>query len=448
MRKALWLLALVCVIGCSSGKKADPAAAAAKGEKSDQSSKSEAAGQKVPATSQAGVTAATKPMIEQATQLILKRDFGKAFEQLDAAIKADPKCAAAYFMRAGILADAGLDLRAVADFNKAIGLDPQNPDFYSARGFYYMTRQQYQPAVKDFSVTLKLNPVHTQACNNRGIAYVALGQYKPAIADFREALKQNPQNFDAYNNRGFAYFQSGDIEHALSDYDAALRINENCLDAYNNKGMAHYKAEQYDLAAEDFSQAIQRDKLNAKYYRSRREAYLKAGKDSEARADLDQIAWLQQLARLHQIVSKSPNDPDAWTQRGVQLVKGGEFEAAAKDFQKALKLDPKSAGAYLGLAELDFQQGKTNEALAECDKAAKLGAAEEAASLRGDIYMKLNQLDSAISSFEEAQRFDTKVAEAYLLRSQARKAKGQVQEAEEDYRQALSLDPSVEKSRQ
>lgn len=439
MRKALWLLAIVSVIGCSSGKKPDPAAS---------NPKEETANPHVAATSQAGVTAETKPIVEQATQLVQKREFGKAFEQLNAAIKTDAKCAAAYFMRAGILADAGQNIRAVADFNKAIALDSQNPDFYNARGFFYLTRQQYQPAIKDFSATLKLNSIHAQACNNRGVAYVAIGQFKSAIADFTEALKLNPKNFDAFNNRGFAHFQAGDSERALSDFESALQINENCLDAYNNKGLAHFKEGQYDLAAEDFTQAIERDKLNAKYYRSRREAYLKAGKEAEAHADLDKIAWLQELARLHQIVARSPKDPDAWTQRGLQLVKGGEFEAAKNDFQNALKLDAKCAAACLGLAELYNQQGKSNEALAECEKAAKLGANEAAASLRGDIHLKLKQLDQAIAAFEEAQRFDDKVAEAYLLRSQERKGKGQTQEADEDYRQAVALDPSLETSRQ
>lgn len=439
MRKALWLLALVSVIGCSSGKKADTTAADTKDEK---------ANSKVTAAAQSGATPQTNPLIDQARELINGRKYGDAFEKLNAAIKADANCASAYLMRAGVLADAGQNVRAAADFNKAISLDQQNPDYYNARGFFYLTRQQYQPAIKDFSVTLKLNPTHAQACNHRGVAYVALAQYKAAVNDFTRALKITPENFDAYNNRGFAHYQTGDYESAISDFNSALRFNEKCLDAYNNRGLAHFKTEQYDLAIEDFTQAIQLDKLSAKYYRSRREVYLKAGLTAEARADFDKVMWLQELARKHQIVQKSTKDPAAWTQRGLHLVKGGEFETAEKDFQNALKLDPQFAAACLGLAELNFKQGKTKEALAECDKAAKLGAGEEAASLRGDICLKLNQLDSAIAAFEEAQRFDTKVAEAYLLRSQERQSKGQTQQAEEDYRQAVALDPSLEKSRQ
>lgn len=439
MRKALWLFALLCVIGCTSGKKAEQAGT---------DSKSGAENPSVVSTSAAGVTAATKPHIEQATQLIMKREFGKAFEQLNTAIKTDDKCAAGYFMRAGIFADAGKNQMAVADFNKAIQLDAKNADFYNARGFFYLTRAHYQTAVNDFTSAIKLSSMHAQACNNRGLALVALGKFKEAIADFTEALKLGPQNFDAYNNRGFAYFQAGDSEKALADFDSALKLNANCLNAYNNKGLVYFKAEKYEQAAAEFSHCVKREKLNAKYYRHRREAYVKAGMDAEARNDLARITWLQEVARLNQVASRSPKDPDVWIQRGNHLIEGDEFEAAASDFKNALKLDPKSAAAHVGLAQWNLKQDKIADALAECDQAAKLGAHAEVASIRGDIYLKQNKLDDAIAAFEEAQRFDAKVAEAYLLRSKQREAKGQAEQAREDYRQALALDPSLEGARQ
>lgn len=444
MRQAMWLTALLCLVGCSSGK---PAEQAAEKPVAAPVTTAEAASS-VANTSTAGVTAETKPLIEQATQLVMKREFGKAFEQLNAAIKTDPKCAAAYFMRAGIFADAGQNPRSIADFNMAIELDPKNADFLNARGFFYLTRQQYPAAVKDFTVAMKLNPIHAQCRNNRGLAHVALGQYKEAVADFTEALKLGPQNHDAYNNRGFAYFQAGDSEKALVDFNAAIRLNPDYLNAYNNRGLLYFKAEKYEAAAVEFSEAIQRDKLNAKYYRHRRECYLKAGLEAEARNDQAKITWLQDLARLNQIAIKAPKAAEVWIERGNHLVKGDEFEAAAKDYANALQLDPKSSAAHLGLAQLHLKQGNTEKALAECQLAQDLGAQSAVTSLRGDIYLKLNRLDDAIAAYEEAQRFDAQVAEAYLLRSKHRQAQGEAAGAEEDYRQALSLDPSLEGARQ
>jgi tetratricopeptide (TPR) repeat protein len=444
MRKALWLLAVLGVVGCSSGKKPEQAATAPAAA----TPAAPAASASVVQTSVAGVTAETKPLIEQATQLIMKRDFGKAFEQLNAAIKADSKCAAAYFMRAGIFADAGQNSRSLNDFNAAIELDQKNADFRNSRGFFFLTRQQYPAAVKDFSAAIKLNPMHAQACNNRGLANVAQGQFKEAVADFTEALKLGPQNFDAYNNRGFAYFQAGDSEKALTDFNSAIRLNPEYLNAYNNRGLLFFKAEKYAEAAGEFTEAIARDKMNAKYYRHRREAYLKAGMADEARVDLVKINWLQELARLNQIATRTPKDAAVWVQRANHLVAGDEFETALKDFGTALKLDEKLAAAHVGLAQLHLKQGKAEQALAECALATKLGAASEVASIQGDIYLKLNKFDEAIGAYENAQRFDAKVAEAYLQRSKERKSKGQAEAADEDFRQAVALDPSLEGARQ
>ena len=435
MRKAIWLLTVLSVVGCSSGKKTEQAEATSASQPS------------IAKTSVAGVTAETKPLIEQATQLIMKRDYGKAFEQLNAAIKIDARCAAAYFMRAGIFADAGQNTRSIADFTAAIELDPKNADFRNARGFFYLTRQQYSAAVPDFTEAIKLSPTHAQACNNRGLAHVALGQFKEAIADFTDALRLGPQNFDAFNNRGFAYFQAGDSEKALADFNSAIRLNSEYLNAYNNRGLLYFKAENYVAAATEFTEAIRRDKMNAKYYRHRRECYLKAGQEDEARIDLAKINWLQELARLNQIATRTPKDADAWVQRANHLVAGEEFETAAKDFKTALNLNSKSAIAHMGLAQLHLKQGHTDLALAECELADGLGATSEVASIRGDIYLKLNQLDEAIQAYGNARRFDSSVAEAYLLRSQQRQSKGQTQAAEEDFRQAVNLDPSLEGSR-
>lgn len=439
MRKALWLLAVVSVIGCSSGKKTEEAAATP--------AAAPAATPAAVTPTIAGLTDVTKPMITQATQFIMKKEFGKAFDQLNAAIKADPQCAPAYFMRAGIFADAGQNTRSISDFNSAIDLDPKNADFRNARGFFLLTRQQHAAAVKDFTAAIKLNPTHAQACNNRGLAHVAQGQFKDAIADFTEALKLGPKNFDAYNNRGFAYFQAGDSEKALVDFNSAIRLNENYLNAYNNRGLLHLKAERYAEAAAEFTQAIQRDKMNAKYYRHRRECYVKAGQADEAAADLAKINWLQELARHNQIATRSPKDAKVWVERANHLIKGEEYETALKDFKTALTLDPKSAAAHVGLAHLYLKQGHADQALAECELAEKLGVVGEVASIRGDVYLKMNKLDEAIGAYENAQRFDAKVAEAYLLRSKQRQSKGQAEAADEDYRQAVALDPSLEGAR-
>ena len=111
---------------------------------------------------------------------------------------------------------------------------------------------------------------------------------------------------------------------------------------------------------------------------------------------------------------------------------------------KAFKIDEAGyANILKQVRDGDFEKQLHDRLeLAEKDK-----AVPEVASIRGDIYLKLNKLDEAIAAYEQAQRFDAKVAEAYLLRSKHRQTKGQAEAAEADFRQAVALDPSLENAR-
>ncbi|MDB5388792.1 MAG: lipoprotein, partial [Planctomycetaceae bacterium] len=155
----------------------------------------------------------------------------------------------------------------------------------------------------------------------------------------------------------------------------------------------------------------------------------------------------QDLARINTIVTRTQQDPAVWVLRGNHLYEGGEIEAANADYNRALQLDPKHVPALIGRTNVLIKVSNWKLALVECDKAIALKPQSEALSLRGDILIKLNKLDDAIAAYAEAQCFDAKVAEAYLLRSKQFKAAGDEKKAAEDYRQAMSLDPSLETSR-
>ena len=75
--------------------------------------------------------------------------------------------AAAYYERGNVQLDAGANDAAIADYGKAIMLDPGD-----ARAF-----------------------------NNRALAYVALGQLVQALADYAAAIKLDPGYLRAYVNR-------------------------------------------------------------------------------------------------------------------------------------------------------------------------------------------------------------------------------------------------------
>jgi len=99
--------------------------------------------------------------------------------------------------------------RAIADYDKAIKLNPKDADVYYNRGNAYQRKGQHDRAIADYDKAIKLNPKYAEAHSNRGISYRKKDQYDRAIADYGAAIKLNPKLAVAYNNRGAAYYSKG-----------------------------------------------------------------------------------------------------------------------------------------------------------------------------------------------------------------------------------------------
>jgi tetratricopeptide (TPR) repeat protein len=100
--------------------------------------------------------------------------------------------------------------RAIQDFDQAIRLNPNNAIAFSNRGAAYASKGQYDRAIQDFDQAIRLNPNNADAFSNRGAAYGRKGQPDRAIQDFDQAIRLNPNNADALRNRGLAKRAKGD----------------------------------------------------------------------------------------------------------------------------------------------------------------------------------------------------------------------------------------------
>ena len=75
---------------------------------------------------------------------------------------------------------------------------------YNNRGNAKSDLQDYQGAIADYTKAIEINPQLAPAYYNRGLAKYDLKDYQGAIADYSKAIEINPQYADAYYNRGLA----------------------------------------------------------------------------------------------------------------------------------------------------------------------------------------------------------------------------------------------------
>jgi lipoprotein NlpI len=130
-----------------------------------------------------------------------------------------------YFNR-GVAEKANGDFEgAIADYNRAIELDPKYAAAYSNRGNAKQAKGDLDGAIADCNRAIELDPKDAVAHKNRGVAKKSKGDLKGAIADYTRAIELDPKYSAAYFHRGIAKQAKGDLKGAIDDINGAIERN-------------------------------------------------------------------------------------------------------------------------------------------------------------------------------------------------------------------------------
>ena len=191
----------------------------------------------------AGVMSAALKAVMQGSQ----REFD-AVQQQSATRPSNAQRATAYFKQGLAAYNKGNYEQAIARYNQAIHLNPNDALAYNGRGQAYYAQGDYDQAIANYSRAIYLEPNNANAYHKRGQAYYDQGSYDQAIADYDQAIDLNPNNPLTYNSRGNAYYGRGNYNQAISNYSRALRLNPNYATAYHNRGNAYRNQGNYHQA--------------------------------------------------------------------------------------------------------------------------------------------------------------------------------------------------------
>jgi tetratricopeptide (TPR) repeat protein len=111
-------------------------------------------------------------------------------------------------------------------------------DAYTNRGQEYYTIKDYDKAIADFDRAINLNPRTILAYGNRGNAKSAKGLVDAAIADYTKAISEDPNYTAAYTGRAMEYENKGEKARAIADYKKAISVPQK----YQDGKWAHEKA--------------------------------------------------------------------------------------------------------------------------------------------------------------------------------------------------------------
>ena len=97
----------------------------------------------------------------------------------------------------------------------------QTADEYNERGNAKKRLKDYTGAIADYNKAIQLNPDFYLTYYNRGVAKFFLKDYRGTIADNNKAIQLNPDFAEAYNNRGHAKYDLNDMNGACNDWSKA-----------------------------------------------------------------------------------------------------------------------------------------------------------------------------------------------------------------------------------
>lgn len=235
---------------------------------------------------------------------------------------------------------------------------------------------------------MALAPVPDEMLGERGRQ-----EFKRASDDLQSALCARSDDPASHFNLGNYFGSKRDHEHAVASYETALRLRPDFTLALVNASLSYNALRQNDKAEKCLRRALEIDPQNAA-------------------AQLNLAMLLGETQRL---------------------------DEAQKAFARVLEIDPKSAAAAYNLAVIDDSMGHTEQSIEYSLKAAELAPANPKYAYTHALYLaKAGQGTKALEKLKELVQKQPQFADAYVLLSDLEARQGQMSEAQDLLRQALS----------
>ncbi|REJ49974.1 MAG: tetratricopeptide repeat protein [Microcystis aeruginosa TA09] len=360
-----------------------------------------------------------------------------ALADYNKALALNPNNARAYINRADVYKERKEFDLALADYNRAIEIDANFAGAYASRGIFYMARKKWDLALADYNRAISIDPDNPILSFPRGIFYHFQGRNELALADFTRVIDSYSYQAVAYIMRGLAYVSLKKWDLALADLNRAIELDPNSAFGYGGRGGLYEGRREWDLALADYNRAIELDPNSAASYEARGNLYNKQQKWDLAIADysraielgnfdgysrrgsvyFQQQKWDLALADYNKAIETAPNPELAYFQRGAlyELQKKGDLALA--DYSQAIRLNPYFELFYRFRGSLYYRQNQLDLALADYNKAIELNGNDAVLYYnRGEIYRQQQKSDIALADYSRAIELDPKYALAYAQR--------------------------------
>lgn len=368
------------------------------------------------------------------TMAILQADaenYNEAMTSINLAIKKLPKKdkeykGRAYASRAHLYAVAGDTVMALADFNQAIRINPDDEDVYEAFGQILYELRRYDAADTIYRRIVSINPTSIMGYMGIGRDAYAMGNYEEAILQYDNVIKMYDDYSSGYAFRAESYLKLGKYIEAIDDITKSLSIdndakahhylfefpnNQTTLIVTKLKGMAvknpHDAEWWYYIGQLYNSKKMYRDAIGAV-----RKAY-----DIDAHpVFLEMIAdccrelgdYTQALEAISQAQQMRPDDLDLISSKADILGESGDVDGAIAEWTRYIDRSPDFFGGYYRRGFFKDLSQQTDAAIEDYDMSIMLNPDYAYAYLgKGDMLLRKGQTEGAMEAYRKVIALDT-----------------------------------------
>jgi len=349
----------------------------------------------------------------------------------------------------------------IRELREAARLEPEWPEPDFALGEVYFARRDCISALPWFARVPKSHDRHVESVFATGVCGLLQDQpdhAEEAFSSLQEALKNNmvpgADLPEILNDLAIARARQGKTAAAQTDFRHAAELDPGEDDYPFNLGLLALQTNDPAAAAGYFREAAEREPDNPEDRALLILSLEKAGKKTEADQERETAnetfgpnglpaigldAKSETLTRMNRIkteldvtavraeiessespagaaVSDSSNDTSVIRlRRGRQELSAGHADAAEKEFRAVLAVDPGSAAAHRGLAEIDHRQGKMDDAVKEFQASLQARDSAVVRTMLAKIYLEQKKPNLARAEVEKALKLAPNYAQAREL---------------------------------
>ena len=263
-----------------------------------------------------------------------KREYDRAIQDYDQAIRLNPNYALAFYNRGIAYATRRLRPRH-PDFDQAIRLDPKYALRLLRPRHRLRHKREYDRAIHDSTRRSSSIPI-TRSPFTSAASPMRQARQRPRHRGFRPGHQLDPNNTEAFYNRGTRLQRKGDVDHAIADFNQAISSIRRYADAFPAAAAPTARS---TITSTRSPTSIRPSRFNPNYalaFNNRCFARAVVNRFPEALADCNEALRLR------------PGDGEALGSRGLAYLKLKKADLAVADFDAKLQAAPKDAYALYG----------------------------------------------------------------------------------------------------